>query len=129
MSDVINKIISSIKNSQELQKLKAVCENSDAQKISAFIISELEVIKIEVDQLVNENAEQKNEIQQLKKLIGDESGFIIKQNVYYTQDGDGPFCPYCCDKRGRKTRVLRESSDDDPLVRHFCRVCGSSYSE
>lgn len=128
MSDVIKKILSSIKNSQELQKLKAVCENSDAQRISALVIAELEEIKIEVDRLINENTELKKEIHHLKKLTGDESDFIVKQNVYYTHDGDGPFCPYCCDKRGKKTRVLRESSDGDPLVHHFCRVCGSSYS-
>lgn len=129
MSDVIKKILSSIKNSQELQKLKAAGENSDVQRISASLITELEDIKREVDRIINENAEQKKEIQQLKKLTGDESDYIIKYNVYYKHDGDGPFCPYCSDKRGKKIRVLRESSDDDPLVRHFCRVCGCSYSE
>jgi len=129
MSDVINKIISLMKNIHDQQKLIASNVDPDAKSISDFIIVELEEIKSEVCRLINENAGQQNKIQQLKKQIGDESAFLVKNNVYYTHDGDGPFCPYCFDNRGKKIRVLSESSGDDSPARHFCRVCSSSYSE
>ncbi len=76
--------------------------------------------------VLEKNAQQKKEIQELMAQIAGEHGFDVKHNVYYTSDGDGPFCPFCCEKRGRRNR-LRKVDSDDGIVRHACRMCENEF--
>jgi len=129
MDDVIDIIISAIKNARKLEKVKVVRDDFDAHEVASVLAVELDEIQKKVSMIIKENLEQKSEILHLKTLVGEEQGFSVKYNVYFTPDGDGPFCPCCYDNRGKTIRVRRETMDNDSVIRHACRVCGSSFSE
>jgi len=128
MDDLTEIIISAINKIRELKDQKEVKGSADAQELANVLNDELAEIQRKTVLLIQKNLEQKNEICRLKSLVEDESGLAVKNNVYYTPDGDGPFCPVCYDLRGKKIRLRRDSSDEDSNVLHACRVCGNSFS-
>jgi len=129
MKDLLNIIASANKNSEKLQELEVIKGDADGRDISAVLRGELEKIAAGVSLLIEENSVQKKEIGQLKAQIAGEKGFDVRHNVYYTPDGDGPFCPFCYERRRKKIRLRKEASEDGSVVCHICRVCEGSFSE
>jgi len=129
MKDLLDIIFSANKNSEKLQELEVIKGDADGRDISAALRGELEKIAAGVSLLIEENTVHKKEIQQLKAQIAGEKGFDVRDNVYYTPDGDGPFCPFCYERRRKKIRLRRVDSEDGSVVRHICRVCEGSFSE
>lgn len=127
MEDIKEIITMAIGNIQRLKDLEISSVDSGLALISDQLDAELKEIQEKVLYLINENMEQKKEIKELKIRLGEENGFDLKNNVYYTPDGDGPFCPYCYDKRSRKNRLRSDISEKDSSVIYACRVCGGSF--
>jgi hypothetical protein len=128
MNDLTEIIISALNKIREIQNYNGAKGTPDVKELANALNDELAEIQKGAALLIQENFEQKNEICRLKALTADESGLVIKNNVYYNPDGDGPFCPVCKDLRGKRIRLRRDSSDEDSIVLHVCRVCGNSFS-
>ncbi len=129
MSDIIEIISSAIEKIQKLKEFDTSAGKSGDAAISASLDGDLNDIKLKAVQLVNESLIMKNEIRQLKIRLGEEKEFDIKNNVLYTPDGDGPFCPFCHSKRGKMTRLRQDISEKDSSVTYACRLCGWSCGE
>ncbi len=112
---------------QKLHDLVKKDNNTNIKHLFDELNSEMKKIDEKFSCLLEENSEQKNEIQKLMKQIAGEYGFEIKNNVYYTTNGDGPFCPFCSEKRGKRIRLRRVDSDDSAAVCHSCRVCENEF--
>lgn len=115
--------------SRKLRKLNDDSGNSEVKRISSDLNVELEIILEKVSRLIRENLDQKNEIKQLRAQIAGKPAYEMKNNVYYTPDGDGPFCPFCSANRGKRIRLRTEASSDGSSVSHACRVCGGVFSD
>ena len=72
------------------------------------------------------NETQKKEILSLRAQLRGDNGLDVRDNVYYTPDGDGPFCPNCYDKRKKLIRIRRVDTGSAP--EHACRLCGSKFT-
>jgi len=129
MSGIIEIISSAIEKIQKLKEYEISAGESGKADVSAELESELRDIQLKAIQLVNESFIQKNEIRQLRIRLGEEKEFDIKNNVLYTPDGDGPFCPFCHSKRGKMTRLRQDVSEKDSSVTYACRLCGWSCGE
>jgi Predicted nucleotide-binding protein containing TIR-like domain len=53
---------------------------------------------------------------------------IVKDGVYYSQDGDGPFCTACYDSQDKKIRITTLGADWSVFGRWRCPVCKATYS-
>jgi hypothetical protein len=129
MMDAEEMMSSVVEHSRKLRKLIDDSGNSEVKRISSELIVELEKIHENVSLLIRENLDQKNEIKQLKARLAGKPDYQIKNNVYYTPDGDGPFCPFCSANRGKRIRLRTEASPDSSSVNHACRVCGGVFSD
>ncbi len=129
MDDVIKKMSTAIENARILETLEAVSGHREAWEIISALKAELEIILENVSLLIRENLDQNNEIKLLKAKLAGKPDYHIKNNVYYTPDGDGPFCPFCSAKRGRRIRLRTEPSSDGSSVSHACRVCGGVFTD
>ncbi len=129
MSDIIEIISSAVSTTHKLKEVKTVSCDSGINEIFSDLKRDLNDIKLKAVHLVNENLIMKNEIRQLKIRLGEEKEFDIKNNVLYTPEGDGPFCPFCYEKRGKMTRLRQDISEKDSSVTFACRLCGWSPGE
>jgi hypothetical protein len=129
MSDIIEIISSAVSNICKLKEIKTVSGESGINEIISDLEKDLNDIKLKAVQLVNESLIMKNEIRQYRIRLGEEKEFDIKNNVLYTTEGDGPFCPFCCEKRGKMTRLRQDVSEKDSSVTYACRLCGWSCGE
>lgn len=124
MSDIIQMVASAIEKISKLKEYDtSACESGKAE-ISVELESELREIQLKATQLVNESFIMKNEIKQLKIRLGEVKELDIKNNVLYTPEGDGPFCPFCYEKRGKMTRLRQNISEKDSTITYACRLCG-----
>ena len=126
MSDLIDIISSAVSNIRKLKEIKTASGVSGLNEIISALEGNLNDIKFKAVELENESLIMKNEIRQLKIRLGEEKEFDIKNNVLYTPEGDGPFCPFCHEKRGKMTRLRQDISEKDSTVTYACRLCGWS---
>lgn len=77
-------------------------DDNDLKKAISQLYTELDTVKSEVIAIISENELQKSEIRWLRTKIEGAGEFKQKGEIYYTQSGDGPFCPFCFEKRGKK---------------------------
>jgi hypothetical protein len=65
---------------------------------------------------------------QIAKPLSQSSAVIVKAGVYYTQNGDGPFCTACYDTGGKLIRLTAFSGHFTVFGRWTCNVCKAHYS-
>lgn len=128
MKDLIDIIASADKHLTELRENAGDPAGSKFLKISEDLKGEFDIIGKSVRELLQENKNQQEEIVRLKKELRGEQCFDVKDNVYYTPDGDGPFCPNCYDRRKKLIRLRIVSPDESSTLQHACRLCGSSFT-
>lgn len=129
MKDILHITNSALDYLQKLQKFEVIKSDSETENIFIKLRSELEEMQEKSELLIKENSGYKVEIKKLQAQISGEHGLSVKNNVYYTPGGDGPFCPLCYEKRGKKIRLRRDESVDDLIVPHVCRVCEQSFND
>jgi hypothetical protein len=69
----------------------------------------------------------KEEVEQLKAHSENGKEFIIKDGVYYDQDGDGPFCTGCYDTKKRPIRLVRQPRVFETFGKYKCPSCKEHY--
>ena len=122
MIDKFDSVMSTLKTFHELIKL---------QNYSKLLneIGDLEIniaqLKSEYARVLNENLVLKERIQILEK--NKEEPPLYKNGVYYSQNGDGPFCSACYDKDKKMIR-LAKSPTKRLKISHICNVCQGMYN-
>jgi len=85
-----------------LKEVSKNIEDAEFKNLLADLNLELADTKLRLAEIVVENSELKEKVSQLKhcKSLGEELEF--KDGLYYSKDGDGPFCTGCYDTSGKK---------------------------
>lgn len=65
---------------------------------------------------------------QIAKTPSQSSDVIVQEGVYYTQNGDGPFCTACYDTGRKLIRLTAFSGRFTVFGRWKCNVCKAHYS-
>ncbi len=126
MKDLKNLINSAAQHLAELYKNADIPAGNESRKILEELNREINTIEIQAGELLQENENQKKEILSLRAQLRGDNGLNLKDNVYYTPDGDGPFCPNCYNQRKKLIRIRRVDTGSAP--EHACRLCGSKFT-
>ena len=94
---------------------------------------ELAETQIKLSEQFRKNDELGNRInalqKEVEKLKNPDTKLIIKGGLYYTSEGEGPFCTGCYDSNEKRIRVAKLTGDFRELGNFRCPVCNSVYGE
>ena len=127
MNDITEMLASVSRKLQDLAKLEVVQKGAESRELVSALSRELVTTQKALKVIVEDNSKLKSENHDLRAQLAGEHGFDVRDDVYYTSDGDGPFCPYCYENRARKVRLrsLEPGSEGDP--KYACRFCENRY--
>jgi hypothetical protein len=102
------------------KELKELYEKADNVKLKTHLLSMNEQI-LEMKEIAleyrDENIRLKEEIKKLTAMS--EKKFIMKNKMYYDEDGIGPYCPICWENH----KYLSLMTEINVIVRYQCEKC------
>lgn len=127
MSDLITSISTAITIAKRLNEIGKNIQDAEFKNLLADLSLELADTKLKLSEVVSENAELKEEVAAIKhsKSLGGE--LVFRDQMYYTQDGDGPFCPGCYDTKGAKIRTPEQKGHGSHFGKYRCPSCNNFY--
>lgn len=128
MSEIIGSISAAINIAKRLKEISKNIRDAEFKNLLADLSLELSDTKQRLSEIVVENSELKEELSKLKhsKSVGEE--LIFKGGLYYTSEGDGPFCPGCYDNQGKKIRTPEEYGPFRKFGKYKCPICSKYYN-
>jgi hypothetical protein len=128
MGDIISSISTAITIAKRLNEISNNIKDAEFKNLLADLSLELAGPKLRLSEIVIENSELKEELSKLKhsKELGEELEF--RDGLYYTKEGDGPFCPGCYDSAGKKIRITEQTAQFRVLGRYKCPTCDEFFS-
>lgn len=66
---------------------------------------------------------------EIKNLKNPDTKLIIRGGLYYTLEGDEPFCTGCYDNNEKRIHVVRQTGSLKSAGRYKCPVCSTTYSK
>lgn len=124
MIDVIATVTSAIGLTKQLLELRTVAKDAQAKNVVADLQVQLAELKTKLAMLIEENTQLKEEI---KKATSSVVEVVIKNNLYYKTDGEGPFCTTCYDSKKRLIRVTKLAGLFADFGKWRCGVCKNHY--
>ena len=124
MADVITTVTAAINLTKQLLGLAVVAKDANAKLVIADLQVQLAELKTRLAELIEENNQLKQEI---RKVSATETDVVLKKGMYFTQDGDGPFCTACYDSKKQMIRVSEMGAAFHPIARWRCNVCNATY--
>jgi hypothetical protein len=85
--------------------------------------------KSEVVNLKEENDALKARIKVLEQSAINSDKPILRDGLYYSQDGDGPFCTVCYDKSKQFIRVTDSTGASSFFGDYICQSCHSFFTK
>jgi septal ring factor EnvC (AmiA/AmiB activator) len=130
----LRSISSAIDLAKRLIDIGEKSKNSELILAIANLNLELSNAKLALANSIGEMAELKAENADLKQRIKDlekqsEEKLVLKGELYYTAEGDGPFCTACQDSKHQKIRVRELPSAASMLGKYQCPICKTPYKE
>jgi hypothetical protein len=127
MVEVIEGINAAIETVKKLIEVNEKVKDADVKMLIADLSIQLAEAKISIAELLDKNRKLQEEIKTLKSEPCE--ALIFKDDVYFDNNGDGPFCPGCYDGKRQKHRILPVAA---PVHRkmgvHQCTVCGKFFT-
>ncbi|MBN2546533.1 MAG: hypothetical protein JXB50_12100 [Spirochaetes bacterium] len=126
--DLIKSVTSIIDTVKKLKEINDKIKDADLKNVIADLNLELSEIKVKLSEMINENNELKEKIRIIEDTKNQKEELILKNDSYYTKNGDGPFCTGCFDKSGKKIRLIK-----NPIIaaqdfgKYKCPVCGNFF--
>ncbi len=105
MVDIVSSISTAITIAKKLKEISSNIQDAEFKNLLADLSLELADTKLRLSEIVVENSALKEEISKLKHSKGLGTELEFKDSLYYTKDGDGPFCPGCYDTGGKIIRT------------------------
>lgn len=124
MPDILSTVSSAIGLSKKLLELSSVAKNADAKLLIADLQLQLAEVKSALAELIGENSDLKEQLRQRDEP----PEVVFKDGLYYTSEGDGPFCTSCYDTDGNLIRVAEMATAFRSHGRWRCNVCTAKYS-
>jgi len=124
MNDLVSSATSAIKIVGRLREINKNIANAEFSNALADLAMELSGLKIQMAGLLEENDE-------LKRKLADKKNdsLIFKDYAYFTDLGDGPFCPGCYDSKGKSIRLSKLTKQFSVFGTHKCPSCDETFSE
>jgi len=124
MPDVITTVTAAINLTKQLLGLAVVAKDANAKLVIADLQVQLAELKTRLAELIDENNQLKQEI---RRSAATETAVVLKEGLYYTPDGDGPFCTACYDSKKQMIRVSEMGAAFHDIARWRCNVCKATY--
>ena len=124
MNEIISTVSSAIGLTKQLINISDIVKNSEAKLIIADLQIQLAEVKMKLAELIEENTNLKNS---LSEAITTKKDVILKKNLYYTKDDDGPFCTACYDSQNKLVRVTPLSKEFHVIAKLKCPVCKAHF--
>lgn len=133
LSVAVRTVSSGIDALKKLTDLAVKTQNIELQEGILELRSQLLEIKESLLEVKEENFNLREENKGLKQKVVEletqtQGKLILKESVYYTESGDGPFCTGCFDNNQKMIRVSELSGNFRLLGKYKCPVCGAKYS-
>ncbi|MCA9499131.1 MAG: hypothetical protein MRJ67_09320 [Nitrospirales bacterium] len=127
MNEIINSITTAITLAKRLKEISNNIQDAEFKNLLADLSLELADTKLRLSEIVVENSDLKEEISRLKHSQGLKSDLKFKDGLYYTEDGDGPFCPGCYDSKGEIIRTPEQMGHSRNFGTFKCPKCHEFY--
>ncbi len=124
MNEIIKTVSSAIVLTKQLVDISDIVKNSEAKLIIADLQIQLAEVKMQLAELINENSELKRALTKAKSAKVE---VILKNGLYYTPEGDGPYCTACYDSENKMIRVSDLNPAFHEIAKFRCPVCGAKY--
>lgn len=124
MPDIIGSIGTAINVSKQLLDLAAVAKNAEAKLLIAELQLQLADVKSQLAALVDDRTRLEKEV---KRLASATTEVVVKDGLYYKENGDGPFCTACYDSKGKLIRVTEMGAVFQDMAKWACNVCHAHY--
>jgi RNA-splicing ligase RtcB len=127
----ISTIFSSIKTATDIAKLikdsNTSLEEAEIKFKMAELISTLADIKIELSEVQVSQRAKEEKILELEKLLAKKERVIFKQDMYWMEGDEVPFCKVCFEKDAKYHHLEYKPRSKHSSEYHFCRICSSYY--
>ena len=133
ISGAIRAIATSIDLVQKAAQLAGKTRNVELIEAIADLRMELSQAKIAAANANERIADLLQENQKLEKRlvaiqVSEEKKLVIGvDGLYYTPEGEGPFCTGCYDNKGKTIRVTKQTGAFRRMGEYRCPVCGHMY--
>ena len=124
MNEIISTVSSAIGLTKQLVDISEIIKNSEAKLIIADLQIQLAEVKMQLAELIDENRNLKKSLQD---AVSAKQEVTLKDGLYYTHDGDGPFCTACYDSENKLVRVADLSPAFHEIAKSRCPVCKAKY--
>lgn len=126
MDELLTAIDTSIGIMKKLKTLNDKVKDADFRMLLADLSIELANSKSSVADLLNENRILKEKIKEMETAASKVDKLIFRNNAYYSENGEGPFCPACYDSKNKKIRLVDNLRDFVSISgKYKCPVCGA----
>ena len=124
MVDVVAAVTGAISLTKQLLELAVASKDAKAKLVIADLQVQLAEIKTRLAELIDDNTRLKGE---LKNATTTGAEVVLKDELYYAPDGDGPFCTACYDSTKKLIRVTKLGPMFRAHGRWRCNVCSAKY--
>ena len=124
MTDPITAVTTALSLSKQLLGFAVAVKDANAKLAIAEIQVQLAEIKTRLAELIDENNQLKQDLKAATSTIPE---VVIKEGLYYTPDGDGPFCTACYDTKKQLVRLSELGAAFHVIARWKCNVCNGKY--
>lgn len=124
MSDALAGVTAALNLTHQLLRLAVVAKDAEAKLVIADLQIQLAELKTRLAELLEENAKLR---QDAKTALTAKTEMIMKDGLYFKQDGDGPFCTACHDSKNQVIRVSELPKAFHMIAHWKCNVCGAKY--
>lgn len=123
MADVLAAITGTIALAKQVFELATVSKDVKAKEMVSELRLQLSDLRIKVAELQEEN----DALKRAAKKAADAPVMVLKDGMYYTEAGDGPFCTTCHDSSGKNLRLVEQPQSIRFMGRWRCGVCTTKY--
>jgi hypothetical protein len=116
---------------QYADEVKDVQKRGEFMRIIGELSLELAETQMRLAEQIRESDGLKGRISDLEKEVDKLKNpiieFTLKNGLYYTPEGDGPFCTTCYDSQKQKIRVSKMPTLVQDLGKYKCGICNTIY--
>ncbi len=128
MGDIFSTLSTAITVTRRLKEVGENIKDAEFKNLLADLSLELADAKLQLADILEENATLKKELQIIKSQSEEISDFILKDSMYYKENGDGPFCTGCYDTKRQPVRLAKQKSPFNTFGEFKCPACDEFYN-
>ena len=128
MGDIITALSTAITLTKRLKEIGDNIKGAEFKNLLADLSLELADAKLKLVEIMEENAELKKEIQLIKGHAQESNDFVLKNSMYYKENGDRPFCTGCYDTKRQPVRLIKQKSPFNTFGEYKCPACDEFYN-